>query len=859
MANELVKKIMAANPGAYQSEDDATYQIGLANEHRLDQIAEKYPDFRDDYKRILDEVNPISPAQRVNEAQKAVARGFGSTLAEIPEAIGIAGHQAFGDPTKLPDNIATDFAQGMRDAMPQGSNDVRLQDSFLNTKLPEAVGSGISFIAGSSVARLGARGVLALAAKSQAKGAVGKAAQAALKGMDTAVGQSASSSAMGAMVNAPGGFQDAMAHTDDIDKAYESFWLNSMAGTSEGVGIGRLGAKLFTRIEKIVGGKNLRKLIVKSTPEGLEEAIQDVAQGQIGDMIAKDIVKYDPDRVMFQDIAEQATTSGSAGFVISFMLNGIQRRVRAIETENEVEKEVKEEEATEQKEAPEEKPAEETAPKEGRFPQEPVPDRLNEIIAEKEADKKAGPLAKIGSGEEAESGEVPAARDYSILPMTVTGDSRSNQSYTTSVNAGGELGEGKASFSGDFLAEAMSEMTTTEQAVLRERLNELPEAEIEKIGQLPPQAIDDPIIRAAVTAMRERQLNNPEPEEQTEDTIETQFDFDGLDMSPVAAPSSEPQPPMAVPAVTETSESQSAITEYSDDAIDLFDEQGLSEESADGVSAILEAFAGERQVTTTEAGQKIASIFEAFQNNPTVLKKKKGELFEVADILDPDLAAVKQEDIVKNEAEEYFRDRDAESESLIGRQVPSFFNVEDAEMTKHPVVSSMSLILEDGLYDEAISLAARFGQKDDGQGNARVLAILEDTTNGKYYLASSGVKVIGGKKRMPVIYIPTEIQEQGWHGIQQLTAKGNIMKTGWVAGKTIAQSQKVKLLGFTRLADAIPKSFIEFDSKLEFDTVFGTPARMKAMQSLKTMNERKFVALDMEVANGQGACLPLVF
>jgi hypothetical protein len=325
MGNALTQAFLQANPQIKDDEDNVTYDLGIRNEHRIDEIEEKYPGFKSDYKRVLNKFDPISFTERASDAVKSVGAGTLNTIAEIPEAAGILGDIAFGDVTDDKGNLFTDIAQGIRDKAPELSEDIRLRESIVNRKIPEALGSAAGFISGTGAIRVGAKAVLAGAGRLGKK----KVSEAGIKFLASKSGVAVSTAAIGAVINAPQGFRDAMAHGAEPDQAIESFFLNALAGTSEAVGVGRVGGRLFTRLDKISNGevkKTLLGKIKKGGVEAIEEAIQEVVQGVASDIIAKDIAAYDPDRVLFEDIIEEATVGGATGFMVSFIVESLNRK-----------------------------------------------------------------------------------------------------------------------------------------------------------------------------------------------------------------------------------------------------------------------------------------------------------------------------------------------------------------------------------------------------------------------------------------------------------------------------------------------------------------------------------------------------
>lgn len=335
--NELVQHFRAKNPQSNLTDEEIT--LRYANRYDVNQLKEQYPGWWGDYKSYLDEVDPISIGERVGGAVKSVKAGFAGGLAEIPEFLGIAANQASNvvrGRKDVPDNIFMDAGKAIRDTAP-GPEDPRLQDDFLLGKVAQGVGSAGSFVA-STVGTMGvgalAQGGVKLAGKAAAAAAMKNIAQKEVRAgfIKSTVGDIARTATIGSMMTAPSGFRDAMTNTGDIDQAYQSFWLNALGGATEAAGIGQSLARFTTKLDKASGG-GLKSMLMKDVlPESLEEAAQEIIQGQWADTVARNIVKYDPERkFLFENLAEDAAVGGITGALVSSVVSVLNRRANIIE------------------------------------------------------------------------------------------------------------------------------------------------------------------------------------------------------------------------------------------------------------------------------------------------------------------------------------------------------------------------------------------------------------------------------------------------------------------------------------------------------------------------------------------------
>lgn len=107
------------------------------------------------------------------------------------------------------------------------------------------------------------------------------------------------------------------------DKAFYTFLANAGVGITEAAPV----LKAFNRLDRATGGTldNVFGDILKGS---VEEATQEAAQSIAGNLIASDLVGYDPERGAFMDTAESAALGGGVGAIMNTLMSvlGGQRR-----------------------------------------------------------------------------------------------------------------------------------------------------------------------------------------------------------------------------------------------------------------------------------------------------------------------------------------------------------------------------------------------------------------------------------------------------------------------------------------------------------------------------------------------------
>lgn len=278
-----------------------------------------YPDFQADFKKIsgaepappvlteeesaalLRELYPPTAVDYVKQATGEIIRSGASMVATVPENIAIGAREmerAFTgeEPTPLAELDTYKFAQSVKRAGDAVSPDPvpGLEDSFLSTTVPRALGSAASFMAG---------------------GIAGKAI-----GIPRTLGIAG----VGATANAAGAYEEAKKAGATDEQAFEAYLLNAGVGTSEVLPL----ARILKRLDGVSGG-TLRKAIVNAGRDSFEESLQEALQGTAGNYIAKNIVQYDTDREIFEGVATQGGAGGVVGAIVSLVTSAIGGKVGA--------------------------------------------------------------------------------------------------------------------------------------------------------------------------------------------------------------------------------------------------------------------------------------------------------------------------------------------------------------------------------------------------------------------------------------------------------------------------------------------------------------------------------------------------
>ncbi len=301
--NSLVKLYRQYVPDDARSDDEITLEIA---KRAPDKLA-NFPDAAEDVKRIqqqiADALNP-SVMDYVKTPVGNLVKGFADTVASTPKAVAIGAKRLedkvgdfdilTGGSRELEDLNTYKLGKKISDvgeAIAPETNE-KLDKSFWLGTLPRGLGSAAGFLLG------------------------GEGAVVAGAGRKTAIGL------LGAAAGGVEGYHDAVAKGATPDQAFNSFLLNGGVGVSEIVPL----SKWLNRIDKVVPGKaSLKRVILDAGKETVEEALQEAFQSGAGDVIAKNIVKYDPDRKLFGEMAKDAAAGGATGLLFSLLTHSVAR------------------------------------------------------------------------------------------------------------------------------------------------------------------------------------------------------------------------------------------------------------------------------------------------------------------------------------------------------------------------------------------------------------------------------------------------------------------------------------------------------------------------------------------------------
>ena len=363
MPNQIVDHYRNENPSSQLTDEQITLHYAEQYSDELPNLLQTYPDFAADYSAIYDRAFPLTAGDKAAQAGKSLIGGIAGTIGSIPESLGILQSETLGrlgiGERDFRETYMGQIAGGIRDAGDYVSPEVpvgkaeRMADSFWLTKAPGALGSGVGFIGmggptGKLVQSFLRGGVEKKArdiAESTAKSTLAKSpiwTQAGVhhiareKGVEAAqkyakeAAQRANTgtiAGLGAAANAAGGYRDALANGATPDQAVASYILNGIVGTSEAIPL----ARMLNRLDTASGG-TLMYFLSNAAVETFEEAVQEAAQGAAGDIIAANIVQYDPDRELFKDLAEDAAAGGVSGAILSLFASAINRKVSRLDS-----------------------------------------------------------------------------------------------------------------------------------------------------------------------------------------------------------------------------------------------------------------------------------------------------------------------------------------------------------------------------------------------------------------------------------------------------------------------------------------------------------------------------------------------
>lgn len=118
-------------------------------------------------------------------------------------------------------------------------------------------------------------------------------------------------------------FKDAVRGGASLDEAFEAANLGAVVGTAEAIPL----ARLLSRFDKGTGG-TIRKAITEGVKGGIEEGAQEVFQSVASNLIASDLVKYDPERGAFTGAGDQGAVGFTAGALFNVLASMLGARLR---------------------------------------------------------------------------------------------------------------------------------------------------------------------------------------------------------------------------------------------------------------------------------------------------------------------------------------------------------------------------------------------------------------------------------------------------------------------------------------------------------------------------------------------------
>lgn len=311
MPNELVDFYRQQFPDqAGLGDDEITMRYAASAEaykQSGEDIFAKYPRFAADVQRLRRQTAEQNTGvwDYAKQAGGKLLGGAIETIGSIPEGLAIVANKITDGDVNLAPSIRSGIDAVKGAVTPEVADPEKkklLDESFLASTVPEGLGSAAGFMA--------TGGVTGLAGK-----AVGLTATAA---------RTAGIALAGAAASGVEQYNDAKRRGADPDKAFEAFLLGAGVGLSEVIPL----SKMLDRIDGMVPGvgkKAFVDMLVNAGKETVEESLQEAFQSGAGDVIAKEIVKYDPDRQMFESMKEDAAAGGVTGLLFSLLTQSVGR------------------------------------------------------------------------------------------------------------------------------------------------------------------------------------------------------------------------------------------------------------------------------------------------------------------------------------------------------------------------------------------------------------------------------------------------------------------------------------------------------------------------------------------------------
>lgn len=280
----------------------------------------------------------------VNQVTRGIVTGATRELAALPKAVGPIGAAVMKGIGYVPGlesvgKEAEEFLAERRETAPTyqlgqmiesagaaiaPAEVPGLRESFLATKVPEAVGSGIGFLTGGGAVRLLRRGVTSAATRAAERKLVEEAAK---KGAPLAtkivagISEGAEIGTLGATSQFQSEYEKAINSGADQDTALKAGVLGLPIGATEAIPL----SNMLRRLDRFSGGGFSRALITAGK-EAFEESLQEAAQNFASNAVEKGL--YNEAKSLTDDLIPQAGAGGAAGFLLSSLTQALGAGVR---------------------------------------------------------------------------------------------------------------------------------------------------------------------------------------------------------------------------------------------------------------------------------------------------------------------------------------------------------------------------------------------------------------------------------------------------------------------------------------------------------------------------------------------------
>jgi hypothetical protein len=234
---------------------------------------------------------PVVPGAYEQAAGRFV-QGTAGAIAGIPESVAIVADKigqtfpSIDEGKSLQELDTHKLGQSIRQGAARlAPIDPNRPKSFIADTLPQAAGSMAGFLAG---------------------GAVGRVAK---------IPAVASTALLGAATSGADAYDEALRSGATDDQAWTTFLVNAGAGTTEAVPL----ARWLGGINRASGGA-----LIRAVKEGSEEAAQEILQQFVGNVNARDIAGYDPNRQLSEGMVEGGGAGAILGTAMSLLFPGKQ-------------------------------------------------------------------------------------------------------------------------------------------------------------------------------------------------------------------------------------------------------------------------------------------------------------------------------------------------------------------------------------------------------------------------------------------------------------------------------------------------------------------------------------------------------